>query len=361
MQQLWPPPPPPRLCTRGCGFTFRTPASVHSWSSFYLASERSELSTPEWPTSTTDGRVIAQALRPCDNQSMQTVLIPTSREGSGSLTRGTLRALGLIPIARSIRARADLELDMATIVRAHQLRSPRTSIACDWTAAALWGLPLPSVIGMDIDAIPICLSSLPDDAHDRCTGVRGRRLDIPRAHVATVNAIHVTSVPRTWLDCSAFVSREFSVAMADDALHRHLCDAAELAQIVEWGRGRRGVRTARAALELADGRSESPRESWLRASLILHGVPHPEVNLDVFANRHWLARVDLAWPEYRVIVEYDGREHHGPKQREHDVRRRTRLAKAGWRVLVFRNEDLGDMTGVAQQVFRALRAGGYPG
>ena len=82
-------------------------------------------------------------------------------------------------------------------------------------------------------------------------------------------------------------------------------------------------------------------------------------NLDVFAGGVWLARVDLAWPAFRVAVEYDGREHHGPERAEHDARRRERLRAAGWVVLVVRNEQLGHPFQIAVEVLTLLRARGW--
>ena len=61
----------------------------------------------------------------------------------------------------------------------------------------------------------------------------------------------------------------------------------------------------------------------------LAGLPAP----DVAARRHpraarFVARVDLAWPEQRLVVEYDGDAPPRPRQRVADLRRREALERA---------------------------------
>ena len=183
---------------------------------------------------------------------------------------------------------------------------------------------------------------------------------MPEDQIRELEGLRASSPARTWLDCAASVSLEFCVAMGDFVLAARLATSADLEHIVRWGSRRRGVRNARQAAGWLDPRSESPRESWLRASLLRQGVPAPQVNVDVVAGGVWLARVDLAWPQFKVALEYDGREHHGPDRMAHDVRRRDRLRAAGWVVLVVRNEQLGESFRIAADVLSALRQRGWP-
>lgn len=286
---------------------------------------------------------------------MDTPLVKTSRDGGAGYSRGELRGGDWTSIAHAVKAPSDAAADLSLYVKAHQMRRATHAVACDWTAAALWGLPLPAAIGLELDSIPLSLASLGTESHDRSSAVKGRRRLLPAGHVTEHRGIALTTPSRTWLDCSAFLSPAFSIAMADAILHRGLASLDEMRSAVTWGRGRRGVRTARDALSLSDGRAESPRESWVRAHLMSLGVPRPEVNIDVFdESGRWIARVDMAWPSRRVILEYDGREFHGPEQQEHDHTRRERLRDAGWTVIVIRAEDVADMPLVASRIRRAL-------
>jgi very-short-patch-repair endonuclease len=63
----------------------------------------------------------------------------------------------------------------------------------------------------------------------------------------------------------------------------------------------------------ADGLAESQQETRLR--LLLHGskLPRPVAQFSVYDDVGFVARVDFAWPEQRVAVEYEGR-WHGERQ-----------------------------------------------
>jgi very-short-patch-repair endonuclease len=55
----------------------------------------------------------------------------------------------------------------------------------------------------------------------------------------------------------------------------------------------------------------------------------------------FLARVDFAWPDRRLIVEVDGYEWHSSREAfQRDRERQNRLVQAGWTVLRFTVEDI---------------------
>ncbi len=164
----------------------------------------------------------------------------------------------------------------------------------------------------------------------------------------------MTTPARTWLDCAADMPVEHLVAMGDVVLRRRLATVHDLEEIVHWAYRRRGVLAARRALPWLDQRSESPGESLARAHLVLNRVPRPLCNLDVYDHGRWLARVDMAWPDYRLIVEYDGAVHLQEQQRRRDAQRRNLLQEAGWMVITFTAEDLKRPWLMATQVKRAL-------
>ncbi|MEU4423932.1 DUF559 domain-containing protein [Actinoplanes sp. NPDC024001] len=53
-----------------------------------------------------------------------------------------------------------------------------------------------------------------------------------------------------------------------------------------------------------------------------------------------IGRVDLAWPEVRLAVEYDGDHHREREQFRRDVERLNALRLAGWTVLRFTADDV---------------------
>ncbi|WP_216870973.1 endonuclease domain-containing protein [Modestobacter excelsi] len=75
----------------------------------------------------------------------------------------------------------------------------------------------------------------------------------------------------------------------------------------------------------------------------------------VIEGRRWLATVDLAWPEARLIVEYEGSYHVEGRQIIQDDGRYERLEATGWRVVRLLAADLRDMDAVIARIQAALR------
>jgi hypothetical protein len=110
-------------------------------------------------------------------------------------------------------------------------------------------------------------------------------------------------------------------------------------------------------VDLADPRSESPPESWLRVAFVLGGLPECVPQFEVVHNGMFLGRVDFAWPEARVIVEYEGAHHFEGLHIRRDDARYARLLAAGWRVIRVSAADLRDLDSVVARVATALREG----
>jgi very-short-patch-repair endonuclease len=68
----------------------------------------------------------------------------------------------------------------------------------------------------------------------------------------------------------------------------------------------------------------------------------------------FVGRVDLAFPDQRVAVEYDGAWHAGPGQLARDRRRLNALVAAGWRVVHLTAADLHDPDRVLAGIAGAL-------
>jgi very-short-patch-repair endonuclease len=107
--------------------------------------------------------------------------------------------------------------------------------------------------------------------------------------------------------------------------------------------------------ELADGLAESPQETRLRLLFRRTGLPAPVAQFRVFDEEGFVARVDFAYPDLKIAVEYDGL-WHGRRQAFLDDRRRlNRLAAAGWIVLHVTLEEMKRPDHLAARVL-AMRA-----
>mgnify|MGYP001093759193 CR=1 FL=1 len=164
--------------------------------------------------------------------------------------------------------------------------------------------------------------------------------------IVTVGDIRVTSPARTLVDLARNEGFDTAVIAADFALHapvfaketspRPLVTTEQLTAALARARHLPHIGAARRALRFADGRSESVGESRTRLTLRSCGLPDPELQVDVLDRGLFVARVDLAYPEFAVVIEFDGEAKYGmllapgesasgavirEKQREDDLRR----------------------------------------
>ncbi|MGO4804259.1 type IV toxin-antitoxin system AbiEi family antitoxin domain-containing protein [Arthrobacter sp. 2MCAF15] len=123
--------------------------------------------------------------------------------------------------------------------------------------------------------------------------------------VAVVNGLRTTSLERTTADCAMMLGYRQALILTDNAL-RLGADRAALQAMADALDGRRGIRTFRRVLASADPRSESPGETLTRELILRFRIRPPELQLEVSsrAGRH---RLDFAWKEEKVALEFDGK------------------------------------------------------
>ncbi|NIH82514.1 DUF559 domain-containing protein [Amycolatopsis viridis] len=122
---------------------------------------------------------------------------------------------------------------------------------------------------------------------------------------------------------------------------------------------RRGIRNAEALLALGTTGAESPQESRLRLIIIDAGFPIPVTQHPIITLQgELLYRLDLAWPELRIGVEYDGYEAHEGRETQ-DAARDARLSSRGWCIIRVRKGDLADPARFLTELREAFRGRGY--
>ena len=193
------------------------------------------------------------------------------------------------------------------------------------------------------------------------SGLRGHSIDASHLDIIHRQGLRITGPARTWLDLASMGFSIDDLVIAGDRLLRWtepLCFLEELERHVLAHPGARGARAARGALPLLTSRSQSPRESLVRLQLLAAGLPRPQLNYVISAaDGAFVARVDLAFPEYKVLVEYEG-EHHlrDPLQWNTDIQRFNLLQSLGW--ICIRVEKL-NAASIQSQVERALALRGW--
>ena len=143
--------------------------------------------------------------------------------------------------------------------------------------------------------------------------------------------MRVTTPARTALDLACRYPVDAAVAAIDSLARATKMKMADVELLAHRHRGRRGIRKARAVLNLVDAGAESPRETWLRLLLIRAGYPRPTTQIPVYDEYGVLVAVlDMGWEDIKVAADYDGDHHRGPVRFNKDIRRHDEITDLGW-------------------------------
>jgi very-short-patch-repair endonuclease len=154
--------------------------------------------------------------------------------------------------------------------------------------------------------------------------------------VTVVDGIPVTTPARTLFDLGACYGAGMVEYALENALRRGLVTLSELEALIRRlsRRGRPGGPILRSLVEARTGRrhaTESDMETRLLQLIRAAGLPEPVPQFEVWSGAIFLGRVDFAYPEARVAIEYDSDEHHsGRVATRRDRARRHDLIAAGW-------------------------------
>jgi hypothetical protein len=169
------------------------------------------------------------------------------------------------------------------------------------------------------------------------------------ADVVLVRGIPCTTTERTLFDLAALGRTKTLDLAIDAALRRELTTLAALDEAVRRlaKRGRRGSALFRRAVGARDPGAtvpDSAPERLLAIAFVANGLPEPELQFVVRdVGGAFVARVDLAFPDDRILVEYESIEHHtGKDALLHDSARRNVVTGLGYRVLTATVQDLHD-------------------
>lgn len=204
------------------------------------------------------------------------------------------------------------------------------------TALALLGVPTPWNATVHV-------ATHRPQREPRIAGIAGHRLQSREpACVSGLYDLRVEDPVRAWRQCARIWPFDYLVAAADHLIHPRLggLTAVDLADEVDMMGDYR--RRLRAAIGEARVGAESVRETFLRLRIVQAGLPEPVLGFDVFDSAGtFIARLDQAYPRFRLGIEYDGRQHaFDVAQFERDARRWRDLERAGWRVIRILSGDL---------------------
>ncbi|WP_245177298.1 hypothetical protein [Geodermatophilus sp. DF01-2] len=202
------------------------------------------------------------------------------------------------------------------------------------SAAVLWGVP---GIATADDPVEVVLPI--GRRWNAGAGVRVRSF-LPEQHLVRCGLWHCVSRADAALAMIRDGDRDEAVVLLDRVLQGGLTTLADVRDSVAGMPPCRGSVQAAWVAREADGLAESPQETRLRLLMRREGLPAPVAQYRVFDQDGFVARVDFAYPELRLAIEYDGLWHGARSAFIGDRRRLNRLTAAGWVVVHVTADDL---------------------
>ncbi|MDR3656907.1 MAG: hypothetical protein P4L48_14975 [Mycobacterium sp.] len=200
----------------------------------------------------------------------------------------------------------------------------RESVVCMGTAAKLYGFDVEDTSAVHVLDPGVRLRPTVGLIVHQRTGAPLQRI---AGRLATAPAWTAVEVGRQ-------LRRPRALATLDAALRSMRCTRSELASAVGEQRGHRGIVAVRELLAFADGRAESAMESEARLVMIDHGLPPPELQYPIYGPDGEVWRVDFAWPDERVVAEYESIDWHaGRDAMLRDKTRWSKIQELGWTII----------------------------
>lgn len=265
---------------------------------------------------------------------------------AGLLTPRRLRGSTWRRLFHDVYVHRDVRPSHAVLAQGAAVLLP-AAVVTGVSAAALWGLDLADG-SEDVEV------TLPPGSHMvRVTGIRARRARLVPGQVRRLRGTRLTSPTATSLRLADALPRDRAVAAVDQLVVAGLADLDEVRRLATTARGPGSAR-ARLVTALADGLAGSPQETRLRLLITDSDLPRPVAQYRVLVEGRFVARVDFAWPERKVALEYDGLWHAEPGQFARDRERLNRLREAGWTVVFVTAADLRDRPRLIARIAAAL-------
>lgn len=266
-------------------------------------------------------------------------------------------ALRETPTERMRRLRADL------LERARRFAPALTDdqYFSHGTGLAIIGAPIPYTTS---DRLDLHVSARRPKPQPERRGVVGHRLQERPADRRELQGLPIEHPARMWRQAATTWQVDDLIAAGDFLVHPRngLLTIQDLWNEVTEAGDVRG-RLKRALVEIRGG-AESPQETALRLAITRAGLPEPELNWELYdENDRFIARLDMAYPRYRVAPEYDGRQHAEESQFATDADRWDDIRSHEWNLVRVLSHHLRPNPQLAVDKVAAalIAAGWHPG
>ena len=188
----------------------------------------------------------------------------------------------------------------------------------------------------------------------------------PMSRASTAAA--VTSATRTALDLTTIADVEHRLPVFDFLLHEGRTSKSLLRRGSQAMNQWKDTLHTDLVIRLANPRCESVGESRSSYLFWRGGVPAPETGYEIYdASGRLIARVDFAWPEHGVFLEFDGKEKYLKYRRpgesiidavRREKRREERICRlTGWRCIRITWADLCQPGQIVAHILSVLAGG----
>lgn len=254
--------------------------------------------------------------------------------------------------------------DEADDVRRHALRGHALALTHE-PPFALSHITGAIIHGVDVWGVPL------DRLHVTRPGpANGLRVSNVTYHVGPVVGSHkvegspVLTPARCVVGLALLGSVEAGVVALDSAFEQRLCSPEEAHDAYLALRRHPGAARLQMTMRLAQRGSQSVGESRARYLMFRYGLPKPVLQYAVRVGGSLLGVTDFAWPEHRLLGEFDGRIKYGRLLRPGETPseavyrekvREDRLREAtGWNMIRLSWSDLASHRETAERIRRAL-------
>ena len=256
---------------------------------------------------------------------MEDPFIGSAAIAAGRITRHQLRS-HYIAMHHDVYIARDTEMSAVLRAKACWLRARGHGVLAGFSASALhrarWIDP----------ALP---ATIIDTNRRRAEGIAAWASEIDDDEICVIDGMRLTTPARTAVDLARRYPLNTAVAAIDALARATRLKVPDLELAASRHSGRRGIKRARAVLELVDPGAESPRETRLRLIIMRAGYPRPETQIRV-KNEYGvlIGEVDMGWADLKIAIEYEGDHHRTNRsQFNKDIRRFDALIALGWIVI----------------------------
>jgi len=241
---------------------------------------------------------------------------------AGGITAAQLRGPRFRKLFRGVFIDASILPHPLHRVLAALLIHPRHAFASHASAGRVYDAPLPAGLGEE----HVSVFAAAD--RRRREGIRNHVVSAATP-VVTFRGLRVSAPAQAFVELAEQLTLVDLVVVGDYFARKGWLTPEELVAYCED----QGSGAARRAAAYVRRDVDSPMETRLRMLLVLAGIPEPVVNFKVYyADGRVRYRFDLSYPDLKIVVEYDGRQHRADlDQWDHDVERGEWFDEDGWR------------------------------